>query len=49
MLQQGIVVSQDLMTAHEMLPVLLKEQLIPVNAVKDSQITVPKFQGEFAD
>lgn len=34
------------MTVRNMLPALLKEQVIPVNATKDSQITVHKFQGE---
>jgi len=35
------------MTVPNMLPALLKEHIIPVNATKDSQTTVPKFQGEF--
>lgn len=35
------------MAVPNMLPALLKEQVIPVNATKDSQITVTRFQGEF--
>lgn len=35
------------MAVPNMLPALLKELVIPVNATTDSQTTVPKFQGEF--